>query len=81
MDARRTEHSERVARLMRKWAKRRGLRKSDRVRWSAAGYLHDALKGVAPARLRRSYDLPDDIPGPILHGPACAEELREEGLL
>jgi len=80
MDDDRWAHAERVARLMRKWAKRQGLRKSDRVRWSAAGYLHDALKCVPPRRLRRVYDLPGDIPDPILHGPACAQQLRDEGV-
>lgn len=80
MDAERMAHAERVARLMRKWAKRRGLRRSDRIRWSAAGYLHDALKGMPPRRLRRVYDLPDDVPDPILHGPACAVQLKEDGI-
>ena len=78
MSPQRRAHSERVARLMRKWAKARGLRKSDRARWSAAGYLHDCLKGEPPARLRKKYDLPKDCPDPVLHGPACAARLEEE---
>ena len=80
MSPQRLEHSERVARLMRKWAKARGLRRSDRARWSAAGYLHDALKGVAPGRLRKTYDLGDEWPDPILHGWACARRLEMEGV-
>lgn len=78
-DVRRT-HSESVARLMVKWANARGLRRADRIRWRAAALLHDALKGVDPARLRKSFDLGREWPDPILHGPACARRLREDGV-
>lgn len=77
---RRRAHSERVARLMRKWAKAHGLGKADRVRWSAAGFLHDALKGVRPAVLHREYDLKTAWPDPVVHGPACAARLKAEGV-
>ncbi|MFV1988035.1 MAG: HD domain-containing protein [Gemmatimonadota bacterium] len=76
----RRDHAERVARLMRKWAKARGLRRADRVRWSAAGFIHDALKGVAPAKLRKEYDIAGGWPDPVLHGPACAARLAAEGV-
>jgi HD superfamily phosphohydrolase YqeK len=76
----RMEHSERVARLMRKWAKAQGLKRADRARWSAAGYLHDALKGVPPRKLRKTYDLANDWPDPVIHGPACAARLQAEGV-
>ncbi|MDX1394966.1 MAG: HD domain-containing protein [Gemmatimonadota bacterium] len=76
----RFDHSERVARLMRSWAKTRGLRKSDLARWSAAGYLHDALKGVSPTKLRKRYDFDEGLPDPLLHGPACAQRLEREGV-
>ncbi|MDH3734757.1 MAG: HD domain-containing protein [Gemmatimonadota bacterium] len=80
MSSQRVAHAERVARLMRKWARAHGLRKSDRARWSAAGFLHDALKGVSPPRLRKEFDLARDCPDPVLHGPACAVRLEEEGI-
>lgn len=80
MSRQRFAHCERVARLMRKWAKARGLGKADRARWSAAGYLHDGLKGVRPSTLRKRYDVPDDCPDPVLHGPACAVRLQKDGV-
>ena len=76
----RLAHAERVARLMRKWAKAHALRKADRARWSAAGFLHDALKGVSPRKLRKEFDLPRDCPDPVVHGPACARRLEDEGV-
>lgn len=80
MSPQRVAHAERVARLMRRWAKDLGLRKSDRARWSAAGYLHDGLKGQRPSTLRKRYDVPDDCPDPVVHGPACAARLEKEGV-
>ena len=80
MSQARRDHSERVARLMRKWANARGLRKADRARWSAAGFLHDALKGVPPRDLRKTYDLGPEWPDPVVHGPACAARLKREGV-
>jgi HD superfamily phosphohydrolase YqeK len=80
MSDQRRDHAERVARLMRKWAKARGLRRADRARWSAAGFIHDALKDVPPAKLRKTYDLPGSWPDPVVHGPACAARLAAEGV-
>lgn len=74
-------HIERVAALMGEWAKGAGLAKRDRKRWRAAGFLHDALKGVKPKALRKA--VPEELrvlPGPVLHGPAVAAKLREEGV-
>jgi len=80
MSETRRAHADRVARLMRKWAKTRGLRKADRIRWRAAGLLHDGLKGVDPDRLRDAFKLGREWPDPILHGPACAKRLRQDGV-
>lgn len=78
-DEERYAHMHRVARLMKLWAEARGLQPHNIVRWTAVGFLHDALRNektsrlriVVPPRFRR-------LPGPILHGPAVAEKLRHE---
>ncbi|MDT8339985.1 MAG: HD domain-containing protein [Longimicrobiales bacterium] len=81
VDSKRYEHMERVAALLKGWAREAGLSKPERRRWVALGFLHDALKGGAPARLRRIVE-PDlrDLPDPILHGPAAAALLRTDGV-
>jgi len=77
----RRAHIARVAALMDRWAEELGLPDAERRRWKAAAWLHDALRdapaeelrGQVPAELR-------DLPAPLLHGPAAAERLREEGV-
>jgi 2-amino-4-hydroxy-6-hydroxymethyldihydropteridine diphosphokinase len=71
----------RVAGLLDAWAAGLGLGGAERVRWRAAGYLHDALRderaealrGHVPPSLRA-------LPGALLHGPAAAERLRAAGV-
>lgn len=77
----RREHMERVARLLRKWARALDLPEHEVVRWRAAGILHDALKNARPAVLRRTL-VPElgHLPDALLHGPAVARKLREEGV-
>lgn len=70
---------ERVAALLDTWAQRMDLPERERVRWAAAGWLHDALKDADPARLRD--EVPPrfrDVPDSLLHGPAVAERLTGE---
>jgi HD superfamily phosphohydrolase YqeK len=77
----RYKHMARVARLMEVWAKARGLKPHNVKRWTAAGYLHDALRNEKPSRLR--IVVPPRFkraPGAILHGPAAAQKLRHEGV-
>lgn len=74
----RREHVERVAGLLGGWAEELGLADDDVVRWKAAGILHDALRGAGPDELRFWTDR--DWPLPLLHAPACAGRLREEGV-
>lgn len=76
----RREHAERVAELLDEWAAELGLPETERIRWRAAGRLHDAMKDADPAMLRTF--VPDDGPWPdsLLHGPACAAKLRAEGI-
>lgn len=74
----RRTHVERVAELMSGWAAGLGLAESERLRWAAAARLHDALRDAPEAELRE-YGVPD-WPVALLHGPACAERLRREGV-
>jgi HD superfamily phosphohydrolase YqeK len=72
---------ERVAALLDEWAVELRLGEADRVRWRAAGWLHDALRDAPPEELR---DLVPaglrSIGGKLLHGPAAAARLREDGV-
>jgi HD superfamily phosphohydrolase YqeK len=69
----------RVAALMSEWAASLGFTEQDRIRWTAAGWLHDALKEADPEVLRASVpeDLRDLAPA-LLHGPAAAERLAND---
>lgn len=77
----RRSHTARVAALMDRWAAALGLDDRERVRWRAAGWLHDALRDEDPETLRTLVPLEfRDLAGPLLHGPAAAERLRDEGV-
>lgn len=78
---RRREHVSRVSALMETWADRAGLQAQDRARWRAAGLLHDVLRDAEFERLRSMVG-PElrDSPGKMLHGPAAAARLREDGV-
>jgi HD superfamily phosphohydrolase YqeK len=81
MSRMRLEHAERVAALLGDWAAELRLSEQDHVRWRAAGFLHDALRDEAPAALRAL--VPEhlrNIGGPLLHGPAAAARLRDDGV-
>jgi len=78
----RRAHMARVADLLGTWSEVMVLPEEERTRWRAAGYLHDALRGAAPALLRAKVPPAAAVlPGPILHGPAVAERLRVDGVL
>jgi len=77
----RRAHMARVAALLGEWADALGLDVVDRMRWRAAGHLHDTLRDERPEALRPQ--VPERfrlLPGPLLHGPAAAERLREAGV-
>lgn len=77
----RRAHMARVTRLLSEWAEGWGLPAAERVRWASAGYLHDALRDADPASLRAL--VPEEMAGVgegVLHGPAAAARLREDGL-
>jgi 2-amino-4-hydroxy-6-hydroxymethyldihydropteridine diphosphokinase len=77
----RREHMDRVAGLLDAWAADLGSSADDRARWRAAGYLHDALRDER-ADVLRPLVAPDqrDLLGPMLHGPAAAQRLRQDGV-
>jgi len=77
----RREHMARVASLLDAWAEAADLSDEDRLRWRAAGYLHDALRDAPPPSLRPLV-APDlaELPGALLHGPAASRRLRDEGV-
>ncbi|MCG8467469.1 MAG: HD domain-containing protein [Gemmatimonadetes bacterium] len=80
MSESRREHTVRVGRLLWKWSKALGYKRKKRLRWRAAGLLHDALKGEDPAILRGEVEGGHRWPDPLLHGPACAARLRAGGV-
>jgi len=81
MTAARREHALRVAGLMEVWIGGLDLPAGAPARWRLAALHHDALKD-APARELRAL-LPGDesgLPDPLLHGPAAAARMEEEGI-
>lgn len=77
---RRREHMARVAELLDSWADALHLTDTERKRWRAAAYLHDALRDAAPDVLRAWIPTGDSMPDALLHGPAAAARLRDEGV-
>jgi HD superfamily phosphohydrolase YqeK len=50
-------------------------------RWRAAGMLHDALRDASTAALRSmAGSIVEGLPDSLLHGPAAAHRLREDGV-
>lgn len=78
---RRRAHMARVAGLMDEWARAASLPDEIRTRWRAAGFLHDALRDADAEELRQLVEPRDrGLPDKILHGPAVARRLRDEGV-
>jgi HD superfamily phosphohydrolase YqeK len=72
----RRAHVARVAALMEAWADALALPPEEKARWTAAAWLHDALRDADPRRLRAQ--VPEAfraLPDKLLHGPAAAERL------
>jgi HD superfamily phosphohydrolase YqeK len=79
--AARRAHIERVAALMDEWAQALALDAAERTRWLAAAWLHDALRNADPESLRPLVPASlRDVPGPLLHGPAAARRLADDGV-
>lgn len=77
----RRKHIERVAGLLEDWAVAGSLPAEERIRWVAAGYLHDAVKEKPEGELRAVLDGGlRELPEALLHGPVVAELLRRDGV-
>lgn len=74
----RRAHISRVAGLMATWAAAMRLSEPERRDWSDAARWHDALRDAPLEELRR---LAGEAPyePEMLHGPAAAERLRQDG--
>lgn len=76
----RRQHIERVTMLVAEWTDALQLNHAEKNRWLHAAWLHDALRDELPEVLRERVDADfADWPDALLHGPACARRLREEG--
>jgi 2-amino-4-hydroxy-6-hydroxymethyldihydropteridine diphosphokinase len=79
--AARRQHMARVAELLDRWSEGLGLAERERTRWRSVAYLHDALKDEPPEALRGWVEGPlAEVPGAVIHGPAAAARLEEEGV-
>lgn len=74
----RAQHIERVADLLRDWARAMNIPPSERERWLRAAYFHDALKDAPPDLLDA---LGSDVWGEdaLRHGPAAAAMAARHG--
>lgn len=78
---RRRAHIARVASLMERWGRELELPPAELRRWLAAAWLHDALRDADPAELRQQLTgTLADLPASVLHGPAAARRLGDEGI-
>ncbi|MEE9133779.1 MAG: HD domain-containing protein [Gemmatimonadota bacterium] len=73
----RRPHLAAVAELMAVWAGELALDERDRTRWTAAGWLHDALRDADSGELCSEAG---DFPAKVRHGPAAAARLRKAGV-
>jgi HD superfamily phosphohydrolase YqeK len=69
-----------VAGLLEEWGATLDLPEDERVRWRAAGLLHDALKDAPTEELRTLVPGHEDWPDSLLHAPAAAARLAAEGV-
>ena len=80
----RREHIRRVRDLIGGWGQALQLPTSELNRWLASATLHDALRDADPADFVAEAIHPADVghrwPRHLLHGPACAHRLLEEGV-
>ena len=74
----RRAHIARVTALLDQWAAELRLGEAERQAWHDVGRWHDALRDASEAELRR---LSGDAASPVelLHGPAAARRLRDDG--
>lgn len=75
---RRRAHIARVVALLARWAEALHLDPAEAEAWRDAGRWHDALRDAAPDALRPLVGDPS-IPAALLHGPAAARLLADDG--
>lgn len=74
----RRAHIARVTSLLDRWSDALHLTPAERRTWHDAGRYHDALRDAPIAELRLA--VPDaSLPDSVLHGPAVATRLADEG--
>ena len=74
----RREHIRRVVALLDSWAEQMQLPDDEASRWTAAGWLHDALRD-APEEMLRALTADGTRPIAVLHGPAAAVRAEQDG--
>ena len=74
----RRSHIARVTALLEQWAAKMGMSPAEAAMWRDAGLLHDALRDADEPLLRRLSGVADG-PAEVLHGPAAARLLSDEG--
>ena len=74
----RLEHVARVTSLLRAWAAAMRLSTEEANAWTDAGVWHDALRD-APEALLRKITGDATTPAELLHGPASATQLANDG--
>lgn len=75
---RRRAHIARVTALLDGWSEALHLTDAERQLWHDAGRWHDALRDAPLEELRLAVPDPS-LPDSVLHGPAAARRLAEEG--
>lgn len=74
----RRAHIVRVTALLDRWAVQLALPATEAQAWHDAGRWHDALRDASPEVLRQ-WAATEDRPLEVLHGPAAARRLADEG--
>src|SRR5688572_32844387 len=78
VSSKRLAHIERVTSLLRAWSAAMRLDRDEANAWIDAGAWHDALRDAPEKELRR-ITRDDAMPEGLLHGPAAAIRLEEDG--
>ena len=74
----RVRHIERVTALLTLWAAQMGVDQAEAIQWLDAGRWHDALRDAPEPELRAIVGDPA-MHAALLHGPAAAIRLRDDG--